>query len=103
MAERNPEIRRPEPSMPLFDVAAHSRTADPQTSRDAAKLARIYANTHCSRILFALETFGPMGKTRIAAKTGIDHIAVARRLSDLKNANLALPTGEHGKERNRTQ
>jgi hypothetical protein len=90
----DPEIRRPEPSLPLFDVAAHSRKSDPQTSFQAAAMVSGFAHSHCQKILEALRLHGPLGKTRIAAKTGIDHIAVARRLSDLKNANLALPTGD---------
>lgn len=87
------EPRKPEVSLPLFEQS-HARKDDPQTSKDAARQASVVAASHCFMILEALKAHGPMGKTRLAAKTGIDHVAVCRRLADLKAANLALPTGD---------
>lgn len=82
-----------EGSRPLsFDVAAHSRKSGPQTSSQAAALASSFALTHCGQILDALKFYGPMGKTRLQEKTGIDHVAIARRLAALEAANLAEPT-----------
>lgn len=83
---------RPETTLPLFDAVIHSRRHDPETSKAAAERAGPTAITHCGIIRAALQNHGPMGKTRLAMVTGIDHIAIARRLADLKAANLAEPT-----------
>lgn len=77
-----------ESEAPLF---ANVRREDPATSRDAALRLREFAKGHCIKILEALKS-GPMGKTRIAGITGLDGVAVARRLSDLQKAGLAVPT-----------
>ena len=81
----------------LRDAAAvmpRARRSDPQTSKDAAASAGDLASTHRSQVLGALAVHGAMGKTRIAAVTGIGDVAVARRLSELGEAGLATPTGQ---------
>ena len=79
-----------------------ARRSDPQTSKDAAKSAADFASSHCGIILSALKKYGPAGKTRLAARTQISDVAVARRLADLQKQGLAEPTGEteiNGKNR----
>lgn len=77
---------------PLFAWAARSappattepaaRARDPETSHQAAAGAREFAVAHRDRILAALEQ-GPASKTVLAARTGLDGVAVARRIKDL--------------------
>ena len=82
------------PQMPLFETHTHARTEDQKTSKAAAHQAAGFADSHCQKIHAALVSCGPMGKTRIAKATGIDHVAVARRLADLQTKVLAMPTGD---------
>lgn len=68
------------------------RATDPITSFEAADQAKELASKHHKTIIEALKT-GAMGKDGIAAKTGLDGIQVARRLSELAKMGLIELTG----------
>jgi hypothetical protein len=71
-----------------------ARRTDPQTSHAAAESMREIAATHHYSILRALRTYGPMGKCGIARWSSVpDHIAVARRLSELERLGKVRTTG----------
>lgn len=78
--------------MDLFDPRNLARASDPQTSHEAAESARDFASGHCAVVLEALKQHGPSSKTRLAQLTGLDGVAVARRLPELERAKLAAPT-----------
>lgn len=71
-----------------------ARATDPSTSEAAAVSAAGFASIHHEAIVAALRTHGPMGKDGIARVTGLSGVAVARRLSELKRADRAAPTGK---------
>jgi hypothetical protein len=71
---------------------ARARRNDPETSKAAARSIGNFADNHCRLIYEAIRQFGPMGKTRIAQKAGIDHVAVGKRLPDLQRCGVAYPT-----------
>lgn len=53
------------------------------------------APKHHDSILRALKEYGPMGKCGIARWSNVpDHIAVARRLSELQRLGKIEPTGQ---------
>lgn len=60
-----------------------ARRKDPETSHAAAAQAQQFAGGHAALILLALKSYGPMTISEIAGRTGIDHVAVARRCSEL--------------------
>jgi predicted ArsR family transcriptional regulator len=66
-----------------------SRRTDPDTSRAAAVSMVKTAASHCALIETALDRMGPMGRFEIAEATGLDPVAVARRLADLVQAGRA--------------
>ena len=64
-------------------VDTRSRTTDAATSRAAARNAATHkANTHRAAIALCLKTNGPMTPRQIAAWTGLDYVAVQRRMSE---------------------
>jgi len=68
------------------------RNTDPDTSRMAADQAKDLATNHHGIILAALEHPGTIYD--IAARTDLDHNAVARRMSELERLDLAYPEGQ---------
>jgi predicted ArsR family transcriptional regulator len=81
-----------------FDLTApRARTSDPATSHEAAASARELRARHNRVILEALRVHGPMGKDGIAARTGLTGVAVARRMSELRQLRLAVETGRRAK------
>lgn len=76
------------------------RNTDPMTSVRAASRAGEFKASHEARILSAIADVAERGATfkEIAAATGMDQVAVARRLSKLGERGLiyrkALPDGE---------
>ena len=68
------------------------RNTDPDTSRMAADQAKDLATKHHGIILAALEQPGTIYD--IAARTDLDHNAVARRMSELERLDLAYPEGQ---------
>jgi len=71
-----------------------ARRNDPDTSKQAAARVHEFAAGHCAEILAALKRHGPASPERIAELTGIDRVAVCRRLPEIERAGLARPTGE---------
>ena len=70
-----------------------ARRADPETSHQAATKAASFAVNHRNRIMAVLTE--PLTIKEIAARCpGIDHVAVARRMPELKDLGLAEPTEE---------
>lgn len=70
-----------------------ARKSDPVTSHAAAGEAEQFANKHSDRILACLDANGPLGKDGIARITGINGVAVARRLPELERDGFVKPTG----------
>lgn len=70
-----------------------ARAGDPETSHAAAAAVPGFASAHFSAIVEALKE-GPATKTVIAARTGLDGVAVARRLPELQKRGAVEPTGE---------
>lgn len=68
------------------------RNTDPDTSHAAADQAAELATKHHGIIMVALETPGTIYD--IAARTDLDHNAVARRMSELERLDLAYPEGQ---------
>ena len=68
------------------------RSTDPDTSHAAADQAAELATKHHGIILQALEQPGTIYD--IAARTDLDHNAVARRMSELERLDLAYPDGQ---------
>ena len=68
------------------------RNTDPATSHQAADQANELANKHHLIILAALEQPGTIYD--IAARTDLDHNAVARRMSELERMDLAYTDGQ---------
>ena len=68
------------------------RNTDPDTSRAAADQAQDLANKHHGIILQALDQPGTIYD--IAARTDLDHNAVARRMSELERMDLAYTEGK---------
>lgn len=76
-----------------IDDVPLARRSDPATSHAAAEASAEFRGEHQTKIIEALRWYGPMGKTGIAKTSGLDHIAVARRLPELQRKGLAKPTG----------
>ena len=68
------------------------RNTDPATSHQAADQAANLATKHHGIILLALEQPGTIYD--IAARTDLDHNAVARRMSELERLDLAYTDGQ---------
>lgn len=83
-------------SAPARAMPAHrprARRTDPDTSKQAAERVSNFAAGHYAGIRCAL-VIGPATIYEIAARTGLDHVAVARRLSEMQRAGIAAPTSE---------
>ena len=84
-------------ALPLLDwkPETHARRHDRATSHEAARQAGGLAHQHATRILAHLVAIAPMGATKdeIAAATGMDSVAVARRMRDLERAGEIIDTG----------
>ena len=68
------------------------RNTDPDTSHAAADQADDFANKHHLIIVAALQTPGTIYD--IAARTDLDHNAVARRMSELERMDLVFTDGK---------
>jgi predicted ArsR family transcriptional regulator len=77
-----------------LDFSKRARRRDPQTSHDAAARLAEFAHDHHAKILGSLVTEGKGTIHEIAASTGLDHVAVARRLPELEALMVARPTQE---------
>lgn len=70
-----------------------ARSTDPSTSHAAARSAIQFIHDHHAKILASLEVDGPGTIHEIAARTGINHVAVARRMKELETQFLAFRNG----------
>lgn len=72
---------------------ARSRRNDPATSQRAASKVRQFETGHFSLILDAL--IGNPGTAKeIAQRSGLDYVAVARRMNELQQAGKVYLSGE---------
>lgn len=69
-----------------------ARRADPATSKAAASAAS-FATGHCALILSALREHGPQTKDELASRTGLESVAVARRMATLRDQLLVRDSG----------
>jgi predicted ArsR family transcriptional regulator len=74
-------------------TAPQARRFDPATSHEAAASARDLQARHHELIVDTLRRCGPLGKDRIAEILGLTGVAVARRMSELREAGLVAATG----------
>ncbi len=77
----------------MFDAPPLARRTDPATSHQAAAAARELQSLHRDVIVACLRRHGPMGKDGIAARTRLDGVAVARRLTEMQRLGLVRLTG----------
>ncbi|WP_460456332.1 hypothetical protein [Arenimonas alkanexedens] len=70
-----------------------ARRHDPGTSKQAARQAQNFAAGHCRQILDSLRQHGPQTKDELAANTGLDSVAVARRMATLRDQLLVRDSG----------
>jgi predicted ArsR family transcriptional regulator len=82
-----------------------ARGGDPQNSHAAASQAIAFAASHRAMIWHRLHEHGPQGRYAIARATGLEPVAVARRLAELVAQGLCrrvpgvceiTPTGRAG-------
>lgn len=74
------------------EVEPRARSTDPATSHAAAAKAKRFAIDHRAAIVGAL--FLPGTCYDIARRTGLDHVAVARRMRELIEAGQVRDTGK---------
>ena len=67
----------------FLDFSGRARRDDPATSHAAARRVGEFGHVHHAVILTALEARGPATIYELAERTGLDHVAVARRMSEL--------------------
>lgn len=81
-----------------FDYTRLARSTDPDTSQAAAVRAREFSGKHAAAIYVWLADH-PAGGTKdeISKGTGIDSIAVARRISELRETAGVYDSGERRK------
>lgn len=70
-----------------------ARRKDPDTSHAAARKAALFQGSHHKLILDALAV-APGNIYELGRRTGLGHVAVARRLPELDALKLAEPTEE---------
>lgn len=75
--------------------APKARAGDPPTSHEAGAKSETFAAGHRAAILAALVE-GPASKTVLAARTGIDGVAVARRMKELLDAGSVVVVSGDG-------
>ena len=73
-----------------------ARTRDPATSHAAASRARQFVSSHEARILGHMHGREPLTYREIAAVTGMEPVAVARRLKGLERKGCIVRAGERG-------
>ena len=72
-----------------------ARRRDPETSHAAASSAKELQQRHHRVVLANLAHYGPLGKTEIARLSGLDGVAVARRMSEMQRAGWVTLTGRN--------
>ena len=77
-----------------IDFEKRARRDDPETSHAAARRVSEFASEHHAKIQGSLMQQGPGTIYELAERTGLDHVAVARRLPELEELGTAEPTDE---------
>ena len=77
--------------LPIFNRV---RTSDPITSYEAADSAKDLASKHFCMIVDTLKAHGSLGKDGIAQHTGLEAVAISRRLPELQVMGLVKLTGK---------
>ncbi len=72
-----------------FEAVRACRSADPETSKAAARRASAFSTSHAGRILLALQQHGPRSPKELELILGLTVVQIDRRLPDLKAAGLA--------------
>ena len=78
--------------MKLYDLFKRARSNDPVTSFEAAD--QVKPEKHFQMIVECLKTHGPLGKDGIAHFTGLESVAISRRLPELQMMGLVKLTGK---------
>ena len=81
------------PQLPI-DFTQRARRDDPVTSHQAAARVVEFAHAHQAVIVGSLMSQGSGTIYEIAARTGLDHVQVARRMAELEALQVARPTAE---------
>lgn len=76
-----------------IDWTRRARAEDPSTSHAAAARVADFGKAHHAVILAALSARGPATIYELQDRTGIDHVAVARRMSELLELRQVHRTG----------
>lgn len=83
-----------------IDAIRRARITDPHTSHEAA--AKVdFAKDHQARILSALAKRNGQTIYELGAGTGLDHVAVARRMGELESDGLVITDGQRLSPRGR--
>ena len=77
-----------------LDFTTRARRDDPVTSHQAAARVAEFAHAHQAVIVGSLMSQGAGTIYEIAARTGLDHVQVARRMPELEALQVARPTAE---------
>lgn len=77
----------------------HAHGDDIDTSHIAAERAEGLAAKHKALVYAVLHQNGPLASEQIAAKTGLDPLQVMKRISDLRNENAVVDSGERRQTR----
>lgn len=77
-----------------LDFSKRARREDPDTSKVAAASAVQFGHAHQAAIVGSLMTQGPGTIYEIGERTGLDHVAVARRMKELQELGAARPREE---------
>jgi predicted ArsR family transcriptional regulator len=80
--------------MNQMQIEFHARSSDPSTSHEAAATVGRFARDHYRRILAAISPYSGSTIYQIAAQSGLDHVAAARRLPELEKAGKVFAEGE---------
>ena len=78
--------------MKLFDLFKRARSTDPVTSFEAAE--QVKPDKHFQIIYECLRKHGPLGKDGISQLTGLESVAISRRLPELQTMGLVKLTGK---------
>lgn len=70
-----------------------AKTVDPETSHQAAAKVGSFSVTHESKILAALANYGPMTSSEIGQKSGLEYMAVVRRMKKLADVDGLVERG----------
>jgi predicted ArsR family transcriptional regulator len=77
-----------------FDFTKRVRRRDPDTSRAAAARAGEFGSDHHAKIMGSLMTQGAATYHELAARIGLEPVAVNLRLAELEKLGVARPREE---------